>query len=67
MWAFDPTLDAFTREVCQNTLDVREGPVVHLDFGLYRLTSADLEVLLPASRWFRLSDHLRASAEPSQI
>src|SRR4051794_14261484 len=66
VWAFDPTLDVFTREVCQNTLDVRHGDAVHLDFGLYRLTSADLETFLPAIGWPTLSDHLRASADPSQ-
>src|SRR4051794_31333523 len=42
VWAFDPTLDVFTREVCQNILDVRVGPTVHVSFRLYRLGGPDL-------------------------
>ncbi len=66
VWAFDPTLDVFTREVCQNTLDVRHGPGVRVDFGLYTMREADLASFLPAIGWSALEPHLRASADPEQ-
>ncbi|HEX5925559.1 MAG TPA: hypothetical protein VFY45_17125 [Baekduia sp.] len=66
VWAFDPTLDVFTREVCQNVLDVREGPTVHVDFGLYRLTGDALAAFQDGIAWHELEPHLRASADESQ-
>lgn len=66
VWAFDPTLDVFTREVCQNTLDAKVGHSVDLDFSLFRLVASDLAAFLPAIDWSGLEPHLRASADTEQ-
>lgn len=66
IWAFDPTLDVFTREVCQNTLDVRVGPRVNVAFDLYRLAGVRLQEFLVGIGWPELEGHLRGSADPEQ-
>src|SRR3954451_5386599 len=66
VWAFDPTLAVFTREVCQNVLDVRDGDTVHVDFGLYRLRGHALRDFQDRILWDELHPHLVASADESQ-
>ena len=66
VWAFDPTLAVFTREVCQNVLDVRHGDTVHVDFGLYVLRGNALLEFQDRIRWGELYPHLLASADDSQ-
>ncbi|WP_022926730.1 hypothetical protein [Patulibacter americanus] len=66
VWAFDPTLEVFTREVCQNVLDVRKGDHVDVDFALYRLTGNALRAFEDEIGWPELQPHLDASADETQ-
>lgn len=66
IWAFDPTLDIFAREVTQNSVDVGIDDSVDLTFRLHRLTGDRLARFLDAILWDELGEHLRAAADPSQ-
>ena len=69
VWAFDPTIDSFVREVLQNASDAAlpgEGENVRVKFKLIRLRESDLQNYFEALQWGGLFPHLEASAGTDQ-
>ena len=69
VWAFDPNIDTFVREVLQNASDAAlpgKGGTVRVAFKLIRLRGKDLEQYRKAMDWYRLRNHLEASASTGQ-
>jgi hypothetical protein len=65
---FDPSLDAFVREVLQNSSDQRIGDDrVDVRFTLTEISGARLEAFLEAVRWAQLADHVRSAARPELV
>ncbi|TWU57670.1 helix-turn-helix domain-containing protein [Rubripirellula reticaptiva] len=69
VWAFDPTIESFVREVLQNASDAAlpgEGENVQVKFKLIRLRGQDLKSYFDALQWGGLYSHLEASAGTEQ-
>ena len=69
VWAFDPNIDTFVREVLQNASDAAlpgKGGTVRVAFKLIRLRGKDLEQYRAAIDWYRLRNHVEASANTGQ-
>uniref|UniRef100_A0A7C4LML3 XRE family transcriptional regulator n=1 Tax=Schlesneria paludicola TaxID=360056 RepID=A0A7C4LML3_9PLAN len=68
VWSFDPTIEAFIREVLQNALDAAlpgGGPVT-VRFRLVELSGQDLLDYQQALKWNDLRRHLEASTRNQQ-
>lgn len=66
IWAFDPTLDTFAREVTQNSVDAALESTVELVFRLHVVRGQRLRRFKEALRWDELQPHLEAAADTSQ-
>jgi hypothetical protein len=65
---FEPSLDAFVREVLQNSRDQRiDDQRVDVRFTLTQISGAQLETFLEALGWAQLSEHLDATAVPQLV
>jgi hypothetical protein len=65
---FDATLDAFVREVLQNTRDQHlPGERVEVRVSLTELAGPRLESFLAAIAWPQLSEHVEATARPELV
>ena len=62
--AFKHSIDTFTREVIQNSLDATVDPAkgLQLKFRLIRLKGEDLKRFQEIIQWSKLHDHIRAAA-----
>jgi RNA polymerase primary sigma factor len=66
IWAFDPSLDTFAREVTQNSVDAALESRVDLVFRLHVVRGQRLTRFKEALQWKDLEQHLEAAADPSQ-
>lgn len=61
---FDPTLDAFVREVLQNSRDQRlDGACARVRFCMREVSGPELDELLTAVGWTELRAHVTAAAD----
>ena len=68
VWSFDPTIEAFVREVLQNALDagLPGGDSVSVRFRLIELSGQDLHDYQKAVKWKDLRRHLEESTNNKQ-
>lgn len=68
VWSFDPTIEAFIREVLQNALDAAlpGGGAVAVRFRLIELSGQDLLDYQHALKWEELQRHLEQSTRNKQ-